>query len=530
MRFDVPIVAEGLGCNTVLISGMDRNAGACSLMPADQRLCLKSLRLMTAGWEIAPGGDQTLWVCGADWLLKRMPGSLPANLAVACRDDQTCQQVLDAATGHVQALAAVQEKDGVSELLNRIEVLLAELGEWDERMLATWAATGSHPAVLEVAATRLTNPIALFDLGNVLISFAGQLPHGAETTIWDEVLTRGYSPLSYCNAREQRAISKQMLDNGIALIAPHQGHGHWNLAAAITAKGQPWGSIAQVDVCGPFTPAQQSLFMQVRFRLEQMADSTALENHPRVEAAHYLRMVLENRDVPGGLLNFHLRERGWSLHDAYLLLCLPLGIQIDDEANRQAYVHLMCDALPEALVVDYEDALVAVVHVSDFEGRSSEVAKRLAGLLGEAGALVGLSSELGNLLEVRSAYRQARIAYEIGKRKQDAGVVSFDDVFADYLAGELGRTCNLHELGHPAVLRMLEKVRADRCTEVLRCLYVYMLCGCNTAQAAKRLFMHRNTLDYRLRAIAKEMDIDAENLTEDECFRIALTCLLALHG
>lgn len=42
--------------------------------------------------------------------------------------------------------------------------------------------------------------------------------------------------------------------------------------------------------------------------------------------------------------------------------------------------------------------------------------------------------------------------------------------------------------------------------------------------------MHRNTLDYRLRAIAKEMDIDAENLTEDECFRIALTCLLALHG
>ena len=100
----------------------------------------------------------------------------------------------------------------------------------------------------------------------------------------------------------------------------------------------------------------------------------------------------------------------------------------------------------------------------------------------------------------------------------------------DHSSGRLERRPGGRRDGAPLVEaelpRPVEIKRHDdeQGQSLLQTLLVYLECGQNKTVAAKQLFIHRNTLVYRIGLIEKVAGIDLSSLDADRLFHLMYTC------
>ena len=495
-------------------------AGICLIGPSD---------VTVEDGTPAASADTTLCVAAATSVASLARVAMPPHLAIAWHN----KTELDAALGAVPDGADVAfstEPCDAATLANRISALLVELSEWDERMQLAGARSRDLMSILEVGEELLENPVALLDEEEALIGYAGDIPKSAGSTIWGEVLDRGYSPMSFFGTDELDDISRQLASDGVVLIAPRRGGGSTHLGVNIYADGAVLGCVALVDVSSPITQGQVSIAMHIARRMERLAETLRYESHGVDEAPWCLSMVLDGAPLTDGLLRFHLRRIGWKQEDGYRALCFRIPTEDGSQVEANSYVWSLRQVMPKAISVPHEDVVVAVWREKDYDVSDPALTRALCADFPEERAVFGVSSPFENFRLAASAYAQAHSALAIGERVGWSGMVSFDEVFDAHLYQELDGDTRLAEFMHPAVLRLLRSTKPSRMNESLESLFTYLMCGRNVSQAAKRLYMHRNTLEYRLDAIQKSMGCDLSACSEDELFRMALSCVLAIQS
>lgn len=102
-------------------------------------------------------------------------------------------------------------------------------------------------------------------------------------------------------------------------------------------------------------------------------------------------------------------------------------------------------------------------------------------------------------------------AMSIGKRQNPER--RFYEVYDYYM--QIVSWCAVDAIGHARYLekelQQLKKEDGMRGTEFYETLKEYLLMGSNVSETAKRLFIHRNTMIYRLRRITEFLEIDINN-------------------
>lgn len=149
---------------------------------------------------------------------------------------------------------------------------------------------------------------------------------------------------------------------------------------------------------------------------------------------------------------------------------------------------------------------------------NSEAAKRTSERLVERGAQVGLALIAGlsapahGAGQARSAYQEAAEAVEIGKAfaHKDCAVWAFEDLgFLHWLY-----RIPTDYLSKSRYYRLVQEVADQdegRGAQLFNTLEVYLDHLCNAQQAAKSLFIHRNTLRQRLLKISETWGLDLED-------------------
>lgn len=112
---------------------------------------------------------------------------------------------------------------------------------------------------------------------------------------------------------------------------------------------------------------------------------------------------------------------------------------------------------------------------------------------------IGVGSPSDDLRGVGRSYEEAREAAAIAEALGLAAPTSFDDVRLERAV--LG-SAQLRDLGH-RVLAPLEEYERRRGAELIATLRAYVESGCNVAEAGKRVFVHPNTVVYRLKRVAE---------------------------
>jgi len=136
-----------------------------------------------------------------------------------------------------------------------------------------------------------------------------------------------------------------------------------------------------------------------------------------------------------------------------------------------------------------------------------------------AKTLVGISTVVDSLKDLAKAYKEARIALEVGKVFDiEKPIMSYENLGIGRLIYQLPTT--LCEIFLEEVFKRGSLESLDR--ETLMTVQSFFENNLNVSETSRKLFVHRNTLVYRLEKIRKLSGLDLREFDHAVTFKVAL--------
>ena len=133
--------------------------------------------------------------------------------------------------------------------------------------------------------------------------------------------------------------------------------------------------------------------------------------------------------------------------------------------------------------------------------------------------LIGISSIVTNLKDLARAYKEARISLEVGKVFDiEKPVMSYENLGIGRLIYQLPTT--LCEIFLQEVFKKGSLESLDR--ETLMTVQSFFENNLNVSETSRKLFVHRNTLVYRLEKIRKLTGLDLREFDHAVTFKVSL--------
>ena len=137
----------------------------------------------------------------------------------------------------------------------------------------------------------------------------------------------------------------------------------------------------------------------------------------------------------------------------------------------------------------------------------------------QAKLLVGISSIVENLKDLARAYKEARISLEVGKVFDiEKPIMCYENLGIGRLIYQLPTT--LCEIFLSEVFKKGSLESLDR--ETLMTVQSFFENNLNVSETSRKLFVHRNTLVYRLEKIRKLTGLDLREFDHAVTFKVAL--------
>jgi purine catabolism regulator len=141
----------------------------------------------------------------------------------------------------------------------------------------------------------------------------------------------------------------------------------------------------------------------------------------------------------------------------------------------------------------------------------------------EARPAIGIGRAVEALLELRESYKEATQAMRLERRLRHGKPQYYGDLGVYRLLLPLAETAELRAFAGELLGPLVEYDQAEH-ANLVETLYAYFASKGNVAQTAKALYIHRNTLIYRLERIHGLTGLDLEDA------EVRLKLQLALHA
>lgn len=174
----------------------------------------------------------------------------------------------------------------------------------------------------------------------------------------------------------------------------------------------------------------------------------------------------------------------------------------------------------------YGSEIKVLCSVTESLARDERFLDNLEQVLRREGLVAGISRPLVGIDHISDFNRQAVKAAQLGGMLSDGETrVFFYDDYAIYYALELaGEDENLLQFCHSAVTRLRDYDR-EHDTELLESLRVYLTHNRSVGESAAALYIHRNTMNYRVAKIHELTELD---MTDPDVFCHLLFSFYAL--
>lgn len=206
-----------------------------------------------------------------------------------------------------------------------------------------------------------------------------------------------------------------------------------------------------------------------------------------------------------------------------VVMILESGNGRDNNALELARMHLGSNSKDFVTAVD-ESNVIIVKELSDGDGTREidKSAKSLEGFLQKEGIQdirIAYGTVIQEIKEVSRSYKEAKMALDVGK-------IFFDE--RDIIAySELGIGRLIYQLPIPLCKMFIREIfdgksPDDFDEETLTTIYKFFENSLNVSETSRQLFIHRNTLVYRLDKLQKSTGLDLRVFEDAITFKIAL--------
>ena len=390
------------------------------------------------------------------------------------------------------------------------------------RLLSVFLEKQNIQALVEEAHAILGLPVTIFDLSTKVVAFAGeeQIKRSAFGPAL-YVLERGFA-MGYVSEREFNEQTRQFAERSGPFVNTFGG-GIARLCCRILAMGEFAGHINIMGVDRDFRPSDFAIEELLRDLIEKIWQQ---ENRYFKEPAAALLQNLYDGLFTGGRTELEERFRLLKLitEKEYCVLFL----KIPEEASISPPIKSLMKQLVNYSVGEWErkikffirpEGAYSLISIPGKE-RLPELIQYLERFCQKNDCMGALSKPFHDITEFRLYCDQAqRLADYLDTRKR--ALATYEAYFWEDLIRCLRQTSELHTFVDSTILELEEYDKING-GQLVKSLCTYLECGYNTSEAAKRLFIHRNTLIRRLDRI--------NQLTGGRYDQVSDACRLILGG
>lgn len=456
---------------------------------------------------------------------------------------------------------ALERPSSLASVQGKLLSLHARLNAWTDHIMDAIASGAPLQDVFDIVAQEFRNPLMLSDEAFLFVLTAGHVPEDFHDRFWTPAMETGVCPVERYSDTWRRVGADIHLRRQACLVEDRETGRHY-IYRYLASDESLYGMFELADVNAPFSNADIALVEHVASLLELAVRQSAFRKYSE-QANDPLYRLLEGHPVDDYALHALLERRGWSAADPFYTCYvvnsvdmpdLELSAQLSMTANTALLYPLeeespdtavtdpsyelgrhverqIANRLPYSCLFSTEDGCILVVREEDHA--LSDLRDRMEQKRFDENdpieLLIGISSLHTGFRELAIARDQAKRALRWAKTAQggmlgSARACFYDDAFCLDLADRLDVQENVKWLVPESVARLAAYDKAEN-AGYQETLIAYLEHGCNMNRTADALFIHRNTLAYRIKRIRAISGINLENLSPgDGLLRIWLAC------
>ena len=364
------------------------------------------------------------------------------------------------------------------------------------------------------------NPIVIMDMNRMPLVYTRSVE--IQDSRWNLDIVQGVQPQnSVTQLQEIRQIQNASLSSGMPIYVNDNEVPYPRYVKMLQDSfGQPIGAVILFGILRPLTEQDGQLlellstYIVIQTRRERYSFQTndrAFEN-----------LLIKLLD---GTLNSELQIDRWMKRlewkpgpCRYVMV-----MQMDTRPAESVPIESIMETLsntPNCRSVIYDSGIVVVICM-DVAVADWKEEHRIQGYLTDWNMVAGVSRMLTSFSELREGYLEARTALRLGKRLgQRTRLFPYNYFSVFHLIENLPRGVDIRRFCDDKILR-LEKSDRSEGKELLATLHTYLNFSKSLSKTAEMLYIHRNTVRYR---INKCMEIMQTNLEDgDEIFGFILS-------
>lgn len=427
---------------------------------------------------------------------------------------------------HADTLIQIPDQVRPEELFQFVMNIFVSYNTWNQSMLLAIIHHKSIGEFLKIAAQKLINPVALLDNSLTVIAKAGQFTKPTKGTIWEKIEALLYVPPEFFTVQEQRELSKM----GSNMSEPYVYHPaidqeHTYVTSHIRIGNKLYGNLGLVDINFLFSDGQLSIIHHITETLQLYFQNNEVYMQIAENDTNFIKNLLKGVAIDEKIITYHLKRLNWKRHDDFYLLNFACPVPLDSPIESIAYIKRMNQRFPKSLITIYENSIVLILRNHDYPIKNNTEKQNLEQFLTKSEMKCGVSACFTDFMQLKYYYIQSSFAVEFCDQHANAVLQHYEDCYKEHIVQLLRNTTDLRCLCHPQIFDLWNSQEED-CRVLIRCLYHFLINGKSLAMTSKALYLHRNTLIYRLNKVSQILSIDLKNLSSKELFYLLFSCTL----
>lgn len=391
------------------------------------------------------------------------------------------------------------------------QILLSDISE---KCLEILKKSDNCQPLLEYAYSLLNNPILFVDVTFNYIASVGAENTGREP-IWDFTLENGYMPNDYLEALfDPMKSSHSSSEDEILLLEENAGKylKHYQIAAKVSDQYMITGYLKLLEINRKITDFDRSVLILFSRFLSVLETGSRREEDASIVDT-FVRSVFAGIYRSREDLRGKRAALGVKFYDYLQVITIERKDHSQYEEDRVAFLLKKIKKFFERHhVVLLDNYFVILYDTKDGDqGRKLGQNEEFLSFLEEYECQANFSYPFRDLFDTPQFYQQTLFCISLRDLfVENRPVLFYEDIIEYHMLIHFSGMTNLDFLIHP-IVRRLQEIDRENSSNYLETLFTYIRHSQDLSQTAQAMFVHYNTLRYRISRIVEFTDIDFSN-------------------
>lgn len=477
----------------------------------EENLTIRGVKLLTG--HIAVFDDHILYIGRYSEIHISLGNNFPMNvLLLECPSNPDLSHMVKEDC-HANVVY-IQPGITTEELLNDITDILVDQYSLIERPAAlfnTIIQGRGLPYIIDIASELLGNPVMLGDNNHRLLA-ASDFKE-VDDLPWMEYRNMGFTTYEYTQKYNfNQWIEKTVQDKKAVIGSLGEGYKYRRIFCAIRLDRRIVGHFAVLESNRLFTEKDLEI---TEFICDVIANEIKNNQSSGFQydwlAYRFISDLIQGSLTEPELIKDRAKRLQWKLPEKKYLII----INYNHYSETFSLISLIRESKlfkgSHGELMFHDNHLIFITGCNQSQYLTNEDIQPITEYLKQMHMSAGVSQSFAEILEIPEAYEQALAAIRFGKKEAaELNIYRYEDYGIYDMLDRIKEQKDLIHYCHPDILRLKEYDENHK-TDYLKSLYTYIINMGNLVASADDLFIHRNTMNYRLSKIQELISVDIYN-------------------